>query len=436
MNKPIDIDAELARIKRERQKREGNNSDPRVDVRSAENADEFKSNGAHSATGEQQNTDEGLGEHDAGDDVEKPQPRQWLQGNQFCRKFLSGLFAPGATGKSALRLAQYLSLATGRELTGEHVFKRCRVLLVSLEDDQDEMKRRIYAARLQYNISLDELKGWLFYATPKGLKLAEMKDGSRQIGLLEKKLRASIEHRKADLVGLDPFIKLHALEENDNNAMDFVADLLVTLAIEYNIAVDAPHHTRKGLLTPGDAEAGRGAGSLKDAGRLIHTLTTMDETEAKAFGINPEQRHSYVRLDKGKVNITPPARTATWFKLVGVRLDNGTPDYPNGDDVQTVEPWTPPKTWEGLSSVTLNAALTDIDNGMPNGQRYSAAGPARDRAAWRVVQKHCPNRTETQCREITNTWVKNGVLYDDDYDDPADRKTRKGLRLDPTKRPS
>jgi hypothetical protein len=26
---------------------------------------------------------------------------------------------------------------------------------------------------------------------------------------------------------LDPFIKLHALEENDNGAMDFVCDLLV-----------------------------------------------------------------------------------------------------------------------------------------------------------------------------------------------------------------
>jgi len=380
--------------------------------------------------------DEGLGECDAGDDTEKPPPRHWLLGNQFCRKFLSGLFAPGATGKSALRLAQYLSLATGRELTGEHVFRRCRVLVVSLEDDHDEMRRRILAARLHYNISLDELKGWLFYATPKGLKLAEMKGGSRQIGLLEKRLRAAIERRKPDLVGLDPFVKLHALEENDNGAMDFVADLLVTLAIEYDIAVDAPHHTKKGQLTPGDADSGRGASSMRDAGRLMYTLSTMDEAEAKAFGIDPEQRHAYVRLDKGKVNLVPPARTATWFKLVGIRLDNGTADYPNGDEVQTVEPWKPPKIWEGLSSVSLNAALTDIDAGLENGQRYSSAPPARDRAAWRVVQGHCPDRTEQQCREIIRAWIKNGVLYDDDYDDPVDRKTRRGLRLDPAKRPS
>jgi hypothetical protein len=32
--------------------------------------------------------------------------------------------------------------------------------------------------------------------------------------------------------------------------------------------------------------------------------------------------------------------------------------------------------------------------------------------------------------------VKNGVLYEDEYGDPVDRKPRNGLRLDTTKRPS
>jgi hypothetical protein len=377
-----------------------------------------------------------LGERDAGDDSESPPPRRWLLGNQFCRRFLSGLIAPGSTGKSALRLAQCLSLATGRALTGQHVFRRCRVLVVSFEDDEEEMKRRILAARLHHGIVLGDVKGWLFYACPKGIRLAEIRNGSRQIGALEKALRRSIECRRPDIIVLDPYVKLHALEENDNGAMDFVCDLLVQLAIQYDIAVDAPHHTKKGQLTPGDADAGRGGSAARDAGRLIYTLTAMSEEEAKAFNIDPEQRYSYVRLDKSKVNLTPPTRTATWFKLVSVPLGNGNDEYPNGDDVQTVEPWEPPKTWEGLSPVTLNAALTDIDNGMANGQRYSAAPKAADRAAWKIVQKHCPNRTEAQCREIIRTWVKNSVLYEDDYDDPIDRKSRKGLRVDATKRPS
>lgn len=71
-----------------------------------------------------------LGEWDAGEKIDMPPPRQWLLGNQFCRRFLSGLQAPGATGKTALRMAQYLAVATGRPITGEHVFKRGRVLTV------------------------------------------------------------------------------------------------------------------------------------------------------------------------------------------------------------------------------------------------------------------------------------------------------------------
>jgi hypothetical protein len=379
----------------------------------------------------------GLGEWDAGDDIDLPPPRHWLLANQFCRKFLSGLLAPGATGKTALRTLQALSLAIGRDVCGQHVFKRCRVLMVSLEDDQDEMKRRVAAACIHHGVDRADLKGWLFLAAPKGFKLAEVNNkGARQIGILEKMLRKTIEVRKPDLVMLDPFIKLHALEENDNGAMDFVCDLLVQLAIEYDIAVDAPHHTKKGQLVAGDADAGRGASAARDAGRLIYTLTRMSEDEAKTFGLKPEDRPRYVRLDSGKVNTAPASGEATWFKLIGVPLGNGNDEYPNGDEVQTVIRWHPPQTWDGLSSVQLNAALTEIDAGRANGQRYSHASAAGTRAAWPVVQRHCPGRTEAQCRVIIKTWIKSGLLYLDDYDDPVERKLRKGLRVDHSKRPS
>ena len=376
-----------------------------------------------------------LGEWDAGGATALPPPRQWLLGNQFCRRFLSGLLAPGGTGKTAVRTLQAIALAVGKPLTGQHVFRRSRVLLVSLEDDKEEVDRRVAAALIHHDVNRDELKGWLFCASPKGFKLAEASKGSRHIGILEKMLRNAIERLRLGLIILDPFVKLHAMEENDNGAMDFVCDLLVQLAIEYNIAVDAPHHTRKGAITAGDADAGRGASSARDAGRLIYTLTRMTEEEAKAFSINPEERGLYVRLDSGKVNIAPPSREATWFRLVNVRLGNGNADYPNGDEVQTVEPWKPPKTWADLSSAQLNQVLTEIDGGVSNGQRYSDANAAGARAAWPVVQRHCPTKTEAQCREIIRTWVKTELLYHEDYEDPTDRKTRKGLRVDNSKRP-
>ncbi len=99
---------------------------------------------------------EPLGEWDAGDDDQLPSPRGWLLGNTFCRQFISSVVAPGGVGKSALRLAQLISLAIGRALTGEHVFMRCRVLLVSLEDDADELRRRLRAVCLYHGVTQAE----------------------------------------------------------------------------------------------------------------------------------------------------------------------------------------------------------------------------------------------------------------------------------------
>ena len=198
----------------------------------------------------------GLDEWDAGDDPGPIPPRQWLLGNQFCRSFISSIVAAGGTGKSALRLLQFISLALGRPLCGQHVFRRCRVLVISLEDDRNEMERRIKAVLDHYNIKRSELKGWLFCASPKLAKLAEMKNRTRIIGPLEQQLRDAIARRQPDIISLDPFIKTHSLEENDLGDMDFVCDLLARMAVEYNIAVDSPHHVHKGQLTPGDAELG------------------------------------------------------------------------------------------------------------------------------------------------------------------------------------
>jgi hypothetical protein len=383
------------------------------------------------------NNQPGLDSWDVGDDTELPPPREWLLGNQFCRSFLSGMTSPGGTGKTTLRLIQALSLATGRALINQHVFVRCRVLIVSLEDDRNEIRRRLRALREMYGIKDEELGGRLFVCNPKNIKLAEpmSKGRGRKTGPLEQRLRREIERRKPDLVILDPFIKTQSFEENDNAAMDFVCDLMAALAVDYNIAVDAPHHTHKGQLTPGDADSGRGASATRDAGRLVYTLTLMNEQEAKTFGVSEGDRRNYIRLDSAKVNIAPPSRDATWFKLVSVPLLNGNETY-IGDNMQGIEPWTPPEEFAGFSDDDQQAALAEIDAGLPAGdgavageRRYTDHGSAKGRAAWVVVQKHCTSKNEKQCKQIINAWVKTEVLISREYHDPQDRKTRWGLWL-------
>jgi hypothetical protein len=103
--------------------------------------------------------------------------------------------------------------------------------------------------------------------------------------------------------------------------------------------------------------------------------------------------------------------------------------------VQTVEPWIPPDTWDGLDPEALDAALSEINAGLPNGQRYSRDNVAKSRAGWPVVQKHCPTKTEAQCREIIRAWLKTGrfVKLITRIPSIADRK---GLEVDGQKRPN
>ena len=391
----------------------------------------------HTARGNGQDGQATLGEWDAGEDDYSIPPRGWLLGNTFCRRFVSALLGAGSAGKTALRLAQALSLAIGRSLTGENVFRRARVLFVSLEDDRDELRRRVRAAMLHHGVEPAEVKGWLFLKAIKGPRIAEERDGRIVPGELEGMIRRAVESRQIDLVCLDPFIKAHALDENDNAAIDFVCTILADLADELDIAVDLPHHTRKGSAgAAGDSDAGRGASAFSAAGRLVYTLTAMTAEEAKDLGVPHEERRFFVRLDRAKVNLAPPAQTATWFKLIGVNLGNATPEYPKGDEVQTVEPWTPPETWQGITATIANKILDVIDAGLPDGTRYSNEPAAsQERSAWRVVQAEVPALTERKCQDIIASWLKNDVLRKETHTDFTQRKGRSGLAVNAGKRP-
>lgn len=366
---------------------------------------------------------------DVGDEDGNIPPREWLLGNTFCRGFLSGLIAAGGVGKTTIRIAQALSLATDRKLTGEHVFLRCRVMIVCLEDDLFELRRRVRAAMLHHRVEPADVKGYLFLTTPRRLKIAEYggeKSGIVRGGLYDA-LKAQIDRRRIDLICIDPAVKAHGLDENDNSAIDEFAAFLTEIAAEKSIAIDLLTHERKGTGDPGDANRGRGAGSQKDAARLFYTLTPMSEDDAKPLAVSAEERRFLVRVNSAKVNVAPPSTKAAWFRLVGVNLGNGTELYPHGDTVQTVEPWTPAPLFDGLTDADLNRALRRIGAGMDDGRRYSTAPAAKERAAWRALQAEFPDMDEQRCRAIVATWTKNGVLEIGDYEDPTRREIAKGV---------
>jgi len=363
-----------------------------------------------------------------------PPPRDKLLGNTFCKEFLSGLISPGGIGKTSVRLLQAVAVSCGRTdangigISGERVYKRSKVLILCLEDSEKELNRRLWALALHYGILPEELDGWLYVDTPIGLKLATINNKKQRIsGGLEQAVRDAIAKYQLDLVIFDPLADAHELDENAAGDMNYVAGLLTRMAIELTIAIDSPHHARKGASSPGDPDAIRGSTAIPAKSRIVYSLTAMSVKEAQGFGLNPEDRHLYLRVDRSKVNIAP-ARETQWFKLMSVDLGNATENNPYSDYVQAAEPWSPPATWQGMEPDTVEAILLGIDEGMPNGQRYgNHHNASEDRQAWRLVRRFCPEKDESACQEIIKTWMREGTLYADNYFDPIERKRRKCL---------
>jgi hypothetical protein len=122
-------------------------------------------------------------------------------------------------------------------------------------------------------------------------------------------------------------IKVHSVPENDNAAIDCVANLLTEILVKHDCAGCTLHHTNKGPADPGNANTGRGASAMKDTARLVYTLTPMSEYEAALLVVSVDDRPSLVRLDSRKVNLVRRSSHASWFKLVSVPIGNGNALY-------------------------------------------------------------------------------------------------------------
>jgi hypothetical protein len=262
-------------------------------------------------------------------------------------------------------------------------------------------------------------KGEIKIKVAKQLRSGDVERNEQIIGALTKIMIES----KADVLSIDSFIRTHKVHENDNTAIEEVIECFETIAAEAQCAVHLWHHTRKAGGEKATVESARGAMAFIDgvrSARILETMSAKEHTELKV--VQPEMMAPgyYFRSFNGKWNFAPPAAQSDWYRLESITLRNG-------DNVGAATPWQYPGTWTDLSPEIVNRIYDEIDAGLPNGQRYSDAKSAKQRAAWRVVQKHCPGKPESLCREVVRAWVSNGGLVVNEYPDPVQRKTLSGL---------
>lgn len=364
-------------------------------------------------------------------------PRERVYGHFLYRKFISAIGAPGGAGKTAYATAIAFAIATWRNLLGEKVHESGAVWIYNLEDPRVELLRRVKAAAIAHSISFAEISGRLFLDSGRDRPLIiakKMRDGSLLSWPQVPALIAEIKARGVRLLIVDPFVRSHAVEENHNDEIDFVAALWAHVADQADCAILLVHHFNKGGVG-GQASSFRGATALIDASRAAVTLTTMSAEEAQKLGIGEKDRWQYVRVDNAKLNLAPPPDSAVWLHLEGVDLDNATEGH-EADNVQSVKRWEPPSLWAETTSKDLNSALDLIASGPEPGMLYTASRRSGGlRWAGQVLVREL-GVTEGQAAQMISTWLKSGLLTEVRFDHPKTRKEASGLRVNDGLRPS
>lgn len=365
-------------------------------------------------------------------------PRPWIMRGLLIRKQVTSLIAAGGAGKSIFGLTIAMHLAAGRDFGPfKCVGGPFRVAVLSVEEDQDELDRRIHAIAKAYKFTQQDLLNlYIINATADDPIVATVGDGNSKVVRKTKfgeEMERLLFRDAIDVVMLDPFVEIWDGDENSNGQVKGAAAIIRNMVRRLNAACLLMHHVRKGVLTPGDVDGGRGASSLSGLVRLAHTVTNMTKEEAALFQIpNPK---GIIRVDHAKGNYLPAPERAAWFKFEQVELDNADPAFGTvGDRVGVLKPWELPGLFDGVDLATIDLILAAIDKGT-GVERWSLAPQSKDRFVGVIIAQIAEINAE-RAAKIAATWKKSGLLFEEEYTSFAQRKKLKGIRVDWTKRPS
>jgi hypothetical protein len=294
-------------------------------------------------------------------DPRKLPRREFAFGTHYIRKYVSVTVAPGGLGKTANSIVEALAMATNRHLTGTKPDENLNVWLFNSEDPRDELERRIMAACIRYKIKPEDIdgpdgRGRLFLDTGREQELViareDKKSGVRVVQPVVEAVVEQIKQNKIDVLIVDPFVSTHAVNENDNGAIDKVAKLWAQIADKTNCAIDIVHHLRK--QTDGreaTVEDARGAVALIGAARSVRILSRMSAVQAKEGGLTEQERFGYFSITHGKSNLTAMSSKADWRHLESVGLGNGVSIMRKQDFAPVVTEWHWPSMEKQLEAV-------------------------------------------------------------------------------------
>ncbi|MBT1509475.1 AAA family ATPase [Bradyrhizobium sp. SRL28] len=372
--------------------------------------------------------------------------RQWVVPGLLLRRNVSILVAPPGSGKSLLTLQMALMMSTSMAWGGWRPRKACKVLVINSEDDTDEMRRRLYAACEEMEITTyAELRERLAIAEAPGDIIIAKADSRTKTVVAQpmvERLIATVLEYGFDVLVVDPFAETFEGDENSNSELKWAAVLWRRIARETGAAVMLVHHTRKFGAEAGNMDSARGGSALVGVARIVSTLFVMTKEEAVIYEVEEEERHKYLRFDDAKANQALVTFAAKWFSKKSITLPNGDDTEPP-DEVGVLVPWLPEGIFSRITNELANKILDAIAIGeigkdsKPTGNLFckTRRGEGNKRWAGHVISSLVACK-ENEPQKVIDTWLKSGLLIEVDTVIPASKgKERKCLRVVDANRP-
>ena len=259
--------------------------------------------------------------------------------------------------------------------------------------------------------------------------VAQTSRGSTILAPIVNDVIAEAIEREIDCMIVDPFVSTHGVPENDNAAIQAVAEQWAKIADKANISVELIHHVRKG---DGDktADDGRGAGSLVAKARSVRVINPMSLEQATQAGIPPAERLDYFRIEFSKTNLARRGTLPAWRRFIGVRLGNGgNGNFASlkGDEIGVVTEWQWPSA-EALTSDVTPEQFKAIRGRIAGGG--SRESPQASNWAGHIVGEILGFETDVpegrrRAKRLLDAWIESGHFEVVESRDGATRQPRK-----------
>ena len=181
---------------------------------------------------------------------ERPMSKKWLVDQLWTNEGVGIIGGEPKCCKSFMALSMAIAVSSGTPCLGEYdVPNNGRVVLFAAEDAPHIVKGRLDGLCQSYGLNLESLD--ILVITVPVLRLDRSDD--------QKKLKNTIEKLRPKLLIIDPFVRIHRIDENASGEVAPILASLRELQRLYKTAIAVVHHAKKSAASARAGQALRGS---------------------------------------------------------------------------------------------------------------------------------------------------------------------------------